>query len=120
MSAGGRSGAGAEERAAPRAIEADDDGRPDVRQQPGAEAGAEPAAAARAVVGPGAAGRKVGGRGREEDEAAGDDGDDAAVARAAAWVSVAGGWGPGSVRGDGWLWGGGGARGVVSSGRARS
>jgi hypothetical protein len=67
---------------APRAVEADDHGRPHVRQQRGAEAGPEPAPSARAVVGPVAAGREVGGRGREEDEAAGDGGGDAAVDRA--------------------------------------
>jgi hypothetical protein len=68
---------------APRAVQAHDHGRPHLRQQRGAEAGPEPAPAARAIIGPVAVGRKISGRGREEEEAAGDDGDDAAVERAA-------------------------------------
>ena len=67
---------------APRAVQTHDHGRPHLRQQRGAEAGPEPASAARAIVGPVAAGQEVGGRGREEKETAGDDGDDAAVERA--------------------------------------
>ena len=92
MNAGNRnqatgSGAGAAA-GAPRAVEPDHHGRPHLRQQRGAEAGPEKPPAARPLVGPVAAGREVGGRGREEEEAAGDDGDDAAVERAAVGQSV--------------------------------
>ena len=68
---------------APRAVQSHDHGRPHLRQQRGAEVGPELAPAAQAVVGPDAAGGKVGGWGRKEEEAAGDDNRDAAVERAA-------------------------------------